>query len=124
MSGKRVGKNNNFEAEAKGFINALPSSIREQVLANPALADWLYSYSYNVGAGNFKKRVVPALERYYSGNGSVEDIQNSMWATGDSKLRGLAKRRARERQGVQDALWDTEMDRLDAQIENPTLIKT
>lgn len=124
LSGKRVGRNNSFESEAKGFINALPMGIREQVLANPELADWLYSYSYNVGAGNFKKRVVPALERYYSGNGSVEDIQNSMWATGDSKLRGLAKRRARERQGVGDALWGTEMDRLEAQIDNPALIKT
>lgn len=94
------------------------------MLANPELADWLYSYSYNVGAGRFKERVVPALQRYYNGNGSVEDIQNSMWASGDKRLRGLANRRARERQGVQDALWDTEMQRLNAQIENPTLITT
>lgn len=47
-----------------------------------------------------------------------------MWATGDKKLRGLANRRARERQGVQDALWDTEMQRLNAQIDNPSSIST
>lgn len=107
LSGKMVGKNKSFDEVSKYFINAMPAGVREQVLANPELADWLYSYAYNVGPGNFKKRVVPALERYYSGNGSVEDIQKSMWASGDSKLRGLAKRRAMERTGVKDALWDT-----------------
>ena len=60
-------------------------------------ADALYSYSYNVGAGNFRKRVVPSLARLYNGEGSVKDVQNSMWATKDSKLRGLAIRRAEER---------------------------
>lgn len=71
LSGKRARKNNSFESEAKNFVNALPIGVREQVLANPELADYLYSYSYNVGSGNFKKRVVPALQRYYNGNGSV-----------------------------------------------------
>lgn len=52
---------------------------------------------YNVGAGNFKNRVVPALQRYFSGKGSVEDVQRHMYATKDSQLRGLAKRRAEER---------------------------
>lgn len=97
-------KNRSFEAEADSFYNALPASIRSQVLSNPELADNLFSYSYNVGAGNFKKRVVPALEKYYTGNGSLEEIANSMWATGDKKLRGLRNRRAVERKGVVDAL--------------------
>ena len=74
------------------------------MLSNQELADSLYSYSYNVGAGNFKRRVVPALQRYYAGNGSIEDIQESMWASGDKKLRGLQRRRAEERQGVKNAL--------------------
>ena len=103
LSGK-YGKNNSFESEAKGFYNALPEDIREQVLDNPELADSLYSYSYNVGAGNFKKRVVPTLRRYYEGKASVADIERSMWATGDSKLRGLQRRRAEERAGVRSAL--------------------
>lgn len=103
LSGK-WGKNRSFEEEADSFYNVLPASIREQVLSNPELADNLFSYSYNVGAGNFRKRVVPALKRYYTGNGSPEDIANSMWATGDKKLRGLRKRRAVERKGVVDAL--------------------
>ena len=103
LSGKYA-KNNSFESEARGFYNALPEDIREQVLSNQELADSLYSYSYNVGAGNFKRRVVPALQRYYAGNGSIEDIQESMWASGDKKLRGLQRRRAEERQGVKNAL--------------------
>lgn len=108
ISGK-WGKNNSFEIEAKGFYKALPVSIREQVLSNPELADSLYSYSYNVGAGNFKKRVVPALERYYAGIGSVKDIEDSMWATHDSKLRGLQRRRAEEKVGVRNALMGETM---------------
>ena len=103
LSGK-YSKNNSFESEAKGFYNALPEDIRDQVLSNPELADSLYSYSYNVGAGNFKKRVVPTLRRYYQGNATVSDIERSMWASGDSKLRGLQRRRAEERAGVRSAL--------------------
>lgn len=103
LSGK-YSKNNSFESEAKGFYNALPEDIRDQVLSNPELADSLYSYSYNVGAGNFKKRVVPTLRRYYQGNAIVSDIERSMWASGDSKLRGLQRRRAEERAGVRSAL--------------------
>lgn len=108
ISGK-WGKNSSFKAEARGFYKALPVSIREQVLSNSELADSLYSYSYNVGAGNFKKRVVPALERYYAGIGSVKDIEDSMWATHDSKLRGLQRRRAEEKAGVRNALMGEAM---------------
>lgn len=103
LSGKYA-KNNSFEAEAAGFYNALPASIRQQVINNPELADNLFSYSYNVGVGNFKKRVVPALEKYFSGQGSAEEVQNSMWASGDKKLSGLRRRRAEEKAGVGNAL--------------------
>ena len=99
LSGKWA-KNNSFESEARGFTAALPDNIREQVLNNPELADSLYSYSYNVGAGNFKKRVVPTLEKYYAGQASAQDVANSLWASGDSKLRGLQLRRAEEKAGV------------------------
>lgn len=103
LSGKYA-KNNSFEAEAAGFYNALPANIRQKVVNNPELADNLFSYSYNVGVGNFKKRVVPALEKYFSGQGSAEEVQNSMWASGDKKLSGLRRRRAEERAGVGKAL--------------------
>ena len=47
---------------------------------------------------------MPTLRRYYEGKASVADIERSMWATGDSKLRGLQRRRAEERAGVRSAL--------------------
>lgn len=106
LSGK-WDKNRSFEAEDASFYAALPESIREKVLANPDLADNLYSYSYNVGAGNFKKRVVPILERYYQGKATVGDIERSMWASGDAKLRGLRTRRTEEKAGVRAALDPT-----------------
>lgn len=117
LSGK-YSKNNSFESEARGFYNALPESIRERVLSNQGLADSLYSYSYNVGAGNFKKRVVPALERYYAGDGTAEDIAKSIWAGGDSKLKGLQRRREVERNGVRSALWDDQMNKVNQMINS------
>lgn len=119
LSGRKVKKNNSFESEARGFVAALPESIRERVLGNPQLADGLYSYSYNVGAGNFKKRVVPTLLAYYNGGATSDDVAAAMWASGDSKLRGLQKRRAVERGMVKDALWDTDMGRLNYASDNP-----
>lgn len=105
LSGKFL-TNNSFEYEAKAFTDALPEAIRNQVLSNPRLADYLFSYSYNVGAGNFKKRVVPALNDYYSGRGSASNIAASMWASGDAKLRGLKNRREEEKFNVREALRD------------------
>ena len=93
--GSSMQTNRSFDAEAKDFWNAIPSNVRSKL--SQQQADALYSYSYNVGAGNFKKRVVPSLERYFNGNGSVEDVQRHMYATKDKDLRGLAKRRAVER---------------------------
>lgn len=95
MEGSSMKTNRSFEAEAKDFWNALPNNVKGKITQEQA--DALYSYSYNVGAGNFKSRVVPALQRYFSGNGSVEDVQRHMYATKDNQLRGLAKRRAQER---------------------------
>ena len=96
--------NNSFEYEANAFTKALPENIREQILSNQELADNLYSYSYNVGAGKFKERVVPALLKYFAGEGSPYEIANSMWASGDKKLRGLRNRRGVEKKGVIDSL--------------------
>lgn len=93
--GSSMQTNRSFEAEAKDFWNAIPSNVRSKL--SQQQADALYSYSYNVGAGNFKKRVVPSLERYFNGNGSVEDVQRHMYATRDKDYRGLAKRRTVER---------------------------
>lgn len=42
-----------------------------------------------------------------------------MWASGDKILKGLAKRRAIERDAVKDALWDNEMSKVESYIENP-----
>ena len=119
LSGKIAKKNASFDTVTKGFVSALPSDIRESVLSNQELADNLYSYAYNVGPGNFKKRVVPTLQKYYKGQASIEDIENSMWASGDSKLRGLQRRRAQERAGVRSALWDYQMGGLNTAINNP-----
>ena len=116
------GKNSSFESEAARFYNVLPENIRNQVLSNPELADNLYSYSYNVGAGNFKKRVVPALERYYAGEGSIKDIENSMWASNDAKLRGLQRRRAEEKEGVRNALLGEVIPSLHTEQELPAFI--
>ena len=106
LSGKQVGPNRSFDEVDRAFYAALPVDVREAVLSNQDLADSLYSYAYNVGTGNFAKRVGPALQRYYNGQGSVGEIQSSMWAGGDKKLRGLATRRAEERRMVERALSD------------------
>jgi len=105
LSGKFL-TNNSFEYEADAFANALPESVKHQVLSNPSLADNLFSYSYNVGAGAFKNRVVPAIEDYYNGTGSASQIAASMWASGDSKLRGLHNRREEEKAGVRASLYN------------------
>lgn len=62
---------------------------------------------------------MPTLQKYYKGQASIEDIENSMWASGDSKLRGLQRRRAQERAGVRSALWDYQMGGLNTAISNP-----
>ena len=93
LSKKKVAKNNSINNEASLFASKIPEEIREKVLSNQELADNLFSYSYNVGSHNFKKRVVPTLMNYYSGKASARDVADTMSASGDSKLRGLQKRR-------------------------------
>lgn len=95
MEGDSMKTNRSFEAEAKDFWDAVPQEIKKKITQQQA--DALYSYSYNVGAGNFKKRVIPALQAYFNGTGNIDKVQRSMWASKDNQLRGLANRRAQER---------------------------
>lgn len=88
--------NNSFEKEAQGFINTLPISIRG-ALSDEAL-NALYSYSYNVGVGNFKKRVLPTLQNYVLGKATAQEVANHMYGTNDRKYRGLQNRRAYEKE--------------------------
>lgn len=93
--GSSMKTNRSFEAEAKDFNAALPKGATNKLTQEQL--DGLYSYSYNVGAGNFRKRVNPVLTRYLAGQATIQDVQRSMWASKDSQLRGLAKRRNAER---------------------------
>ena len=93
--GSSMKTNRSFEAEARDFNASLPKGATSKLTQEQL--DGLYSYSYNVGAGNFRKRVNPALTRYLTGIGTIQDVQRSMWASKDSQLRGLAKRRNAER---------------------------
>lgn len=88
--------NNSFENEAQGFINSLPISVRG-ALSDEAL-NALYSYSYNVGVGNFRKRVLPTLQAYVSGKASAQDVASHMYGTNDSKYKGLQNRRSYEKE--------------------------
>ena len=93
--GSSMRTNRSFEAEAKDFNASLPKGATSRL--SQTQLDGLYSYSYNVGAGNFKKRVNPVLTKYLAGQATIQDVQRSMWANRDNQLRGLAKRRNAER---------------------------
>lgn len=93
--GSSMRTNRSFEAEAKDFNASLPKGATSKL--SQTQLDGLYSYSYNVGAGNFRKRVNPVLTKYLAGQATIQDVQRSMWANKDSQLRGLAKRRNAER---------------------------
>lgn len=101
MEGSSMRTNRSFDLEDRDFYNAIPKEVRE-TLSQDAL-DNLYSYSYNVGAGNFKKRVVPTLINLSRGKASAHDVAKSMWASKDSKLKGLQSRRKIEREGFINA---------------------
>lgn len=90
--------NNSFEFEERAFWNTLPKVVRDN--ATQEELDALFSTSYNIGSGNFRKRVVPQLVRLYSGTGTIEDVQASMYGNRDKepKMAGLRKRRATERE--------------------------
>lgn len=93
--GSSMKTNRSFEAEARDFNASLPKGATSRL--SQSQLDGLYSYSYNVGAGNFRKRVNPVLTRYLAGQATIQDVQRSMWASKDNQLRGLAKRRNAER---------------------------
>lgn len=93
--GSSMKTNRSFEAEARDFNASLPEGATSRL--SQEQLDGLYSYSYNVGAGNFRKRVNPVLTRYLAGQATIQDVQRSMWASKDSQLRGLATRRNAER---------------------------
>lgn len=93
--GSSMRTNRSFQAEADDFNRVIPSSIRSKL--SQQQLDALYSYGYNVGMGNLKKRVLPTLTNYVQGKASNEDIQKSMWASKDNELRGLTTRRNIER---------------------------
>lgn len=93
--GKSMRTNRSFEAEARDFNRVLPKGALQRLTQQQL--DGLYSYSYNVGSGNFRSRVVSTLAKYLAGMASTQDVQKAMWASGDTRLRGLARRRAAER---------------------------
>lgn len=93
--GSSMRTNRSFQAEANDFNRVIPSSIRSKL--SQQQLDALYSYGYNVGMGNLKKRVLPTLTNYVQGKASNEDVQKSMWASRDNELRGLTTRRNTER---------------------------
>lgn len=101
MEGSSMKTNRSFDLEDRDFYNAIPKEVRKG-LSQDAL-DNLYSYSYNVGAGNFKKRVVPYLINLSRGKATANDVAKSMWASKDSKLKGLRNRRRIEREGFINA---------------------
>lgn len=93
--GSSMRTNRSFQAEADDFNRVIPLSIRSKL--SQQQLDALYSYGYNVGMGNLKKRVLPTLTNYVQGKASNEDVQKSMWASKDNELRGLTTRRNIER---------------------------
>lgn len=101
MEGSSMKTNRSFDLEDRDFYNAMPREVRES-LSQDAL-DNLYSYSYNVGAGNFKKRVVPRLLDLKRGKVGADAVAKAMWASKDNELRGLRLRRNIERAGFINA---------------------
>lgn len=101
MEGSSMKTNRAFDLEDRDFYNAIPGNVRSKL--NQDALDNLYSYSYNVGAGAFKRRVVPALTALTNGTGTVKAVQDSMYASKDKQLRGLRIRRNIEKQGFADA---------------------
>ena len=77
------------------FNQVLPEGALEKL--SQEQLDGLYSFAYNVGTGRFKARTAPTLSKYLAGQATLQDVQNTMWAAKDSKLRGLANRRKKER---------------------------
>lgn len=93
--GSEMKKNAPFSEMTRQFNEVIPPELQARL--STTQLDALYSYGYNVGMGNLKKRVLPTLTAYAQGMATNEDVQKSMWASKDSQLRGLARRRSWER---------------------------
>ena len=93
--GTEMQRNRPFSEMTRQFNATVPKEIQAKL--QPNQLDALYSYGYNVGMGRLKERVLPTLTAYTQGKASREDVQKAMWATKDSQLRGLARRRNWER---------------------------
>lgn len=93
--GTEMQRNAPFSEVTKQFNAVIPKNIQARLSTDQL--DALYSYGYNVGMGNLKKRVVPTLNAYVNNKASREDVQRSMWASKDNELRGLTRRRNWER---------------------------
>lgn len=94
--GSEMKRNAPFSEVTRQFNATIPANIRAKLSSNQL--DALYSYGYNVGMGNLKKRVLPTLNNYVQGKATNEDVQRSMWASRDNELRGLTRRRNWERE--------------------------
>ena len=99
--------NYSFAHTANAFLSVLPKEALAK-LPNEAI-NALYSYAYNVGPGNFKKRVVPTLNAYLAGKASPEQLASTMWASKDKSLKGLRIRRAYEKGALLAALNGSDM---------------
>ena len=93
--GSEMKRNRPFNEMTQQFNTVVPKELQSRL--SPNQLDALYSYGYNVGMGKLKERVMPMLNAYVNGKATNEDVQKSMWATKDSQLRGLARRRSWER---------------------------
>ncbi len=93
--GATMKTNTPFDEMDTMFNQVLPAGALEKL--SQGQLDGLYSFAYNVGTGRFKTRTVPTLVKYLQGNATIEDVKQTMWATGDKKYRGLANRRKKEK---------------------------
>lgn len=93
--GATMKTNTSFEKMDTMFNQVLPAGALDKL--SQKQLDGLYSFAYNVGTGRFKTRTAPTLSKYLAGQATLQDVQNTMWAAKDSKLRGLANRRKKER---------------------------
>lgn len=93
--GATMKTNTPFDKMDTMFNQVLPAGALDKL--SQEQLDGLYSFAYNVGTGRFKTRTAPTLAKYLQGNATIEDVKNTMWASGDKKYRGLANRRKKER---------------------------
>ena len=96
--GSSMKTNNSFESEATMFQNYLERAGIFDQMSQDEL-DGLFSYSYNVGSGNFAKRTLPHLIKLYNGNGTLENVLKNIYGKRDSEpgQPGLRARRKYER---------------------------